>query len=318
MGSTPVAVLGSSAKSIPLVGLGTAEYPFGESDIKRSVLDAIEVGYRHLDTASVYKSEKPVGDAVAESVRRGLIKSRDELFITSKLWCSDAHPDLVVPALRKTLQNLGMEYVDLYLVHFPATLKVGALRFPFEEEDLLPTFDMRSIWEAMEECHHLGLAKSIGISNFSCNKIETLLSTARMLPAVNQVEVNPVWQQKKLRDFCKAKGIHVTAYCPLGAKGTLWGGSQVMDNNVLKEIAARKGKTVAQVCLRWLHQQGVSVVPKSFNKGRMKENLEIFDWELTPGELEKINHIPQQRVFSGLPFVSDKGPYKSLDDFWDE
>ncbi|RVW60325.1 NADPH-dependent codeinone reductase 1-2 [Vitis vinifera] len=140
--------------------------------MKESILHAIKLGYRHIDAASVYNSEQPLGEAITEALGLGLIKSREELFVTSKLWCSDAHPHLVLPALSKTLKlislptfqwNLGLEYLDLYLVHFP------------------------SVWEAMEVCHSLGLAKSIGVSNFSCKKLQDLLATAKIPPAVNQV-----------------------------------------------------------------------------------------------------------------------------------
>ncbi|XP_057966268.1 deoxymugineic acid synthase 1-A-like isoform X2 [Malania oleifera] len=246
-GGIPAAHLlsSSAAKPIPRIGFGTAEFPFSASDVKQSVLQAIESGYRHFDTAALYLSEKPLGDAVVEALRLGLIQSRDDLFITSKLWCTDAHCDRVLPALRKTLQNLGMEYVDLYLIHWPVSLKPGEQELPVKKEDLLP-MDLRSVWAAMEECQELGIAKSIGVSNFTCKKLQELLSVARIPPAVNQVEMNPVWQQKKLREYCGDKGIHITAYSPLGAKGTPWGSSQVMDCQVLTEIAENKGKTFAQ------------------------------------------------------------------------
>ncbi|RVW60327.1 NADPH-dependent codeinone reductase 1-2 [Vitis vinifera] len=129
-----------------------------EETMKESILHAIKLGYRHIDAAAIYNSEPPVGEAIAEALGLGLIKSRAELFITSKLWCTDAHPDLVLPALRRTLKNLGLEYLDLYLIHFPVSLKPGSCEVPFEEKDLLP-LDFKSVWEAMEECQSLGLSK---------------------------------------------------------------------------------------------------------------------------------------------------------------
>ncbi|KAF8398864.1 hypothetical protein HHK36_014728 [Tetracentron sinense] len=313
MGNIPEMPLGSGVRAIPLVGMGTAVFPFVASEtMKSSILHAIELGYRHYDTAALYQSEKPLGEAI----RLGSIKSRDDLFITSKLWCTDAHGDLVLPALRQTLQNLQLEYLDLYLIHLPVSLKPGECVVPFKKEDILP-MDFKSVWEAMEECQKLGLTKSIGVSNFSCKKLEKLLAVAKIPPAVNQVEMNPLWQQKKLREFCKEKGIHITAYSPLGAKGAPWGTNQVMECEVLKEIAKARGKTVAQVCLRWVYEQGVSVVVKSFSKERLKENLEIFDWTLSQEELQKIAVIPQFRGSLALEIVSDEGPYKSLDELWD-
>ncbi|KAI8021826.1 Non-functional NADPH-dependent codeinone reductase 2 [Camellia lanceoleosa] len=321
MKSTPDMSLCSSTttdhKQIPLLGFGTAVYPFVSSEtMKQSILQAIKFGYRHFDSAALYRSEQPLGEAIADAIRLGFIQSRQDLFITSKLWCSDAHRDHVLPAIQKSLKNLGLEYLDLYLVHWPVSSKPGKYELPVNKQELLP-LDFKSVWEAMEECHSLGLTKSIGVSNFSCKKLQLLLSTAKIPPAVNQVEMNPLWQQMKLRDFCEKNGIHVTAYSPLGAKGTLWGSNQVMECEVLKQIAKARGKSVAQVCLRWVYEQGVSVLVKSFNEERIKENLHIFDWELSAQDSEMINQIPQRKGFPGVEFISDVGPYKSLQDLWD-
>ncbi|KAG8634836.1 hypothetical protein MANES_17G090400v8 [Manihot esculenta] len=248
MASIPLASLASTGQKIPLIGLGTAEFPFGEDEatVKQSVLHAIEVGYRHFDTAALYQSEKPLGDAIAEALQRGLIKSRDELFVTSKLFSSNCHSHLVLPALQQTLKNLGLEYLDLYLIHVPVSLKPGA-QLPFAPGDIL-VMDFEGVWKAMEECQNLGLTKSIGVSNFTCKKIEKLLATARIPPAVNQVEMNVFWQQKQLRKLCEEKGIHITAYSALGSKGTPWElNSRPIDCDALKEIASGREKTVAQV-----------------------------------------------------------------------
>lgn len=313
----PETQLNTSGKAIPLLGFGTAEFPFGSSDsVKEHLLHAIKFGYRHFDSAALYLSEQALGEAVAGALELGLVSSREELFITTKLLCSDAHGDRVVPALQRSLKILGLEHVDLYLVHFPVSSKPGECEIP-AKEDLLP-FDYEGVWKAMEECRKLGLAESIGVSNFSCKKLEKLLSIAEIPPAVNQVEMNPLWQQQKLRQFCKEKGIHITAYSPLGAKGTLWGTNRVMESEVLQEIAKAKGKTLAQVCLRWAYEQGVSVLVKSFNVERMKENLDIFDWSLGLEELNKISQIPQKKGFVGLEVVSPDGPYKSPEEIWDE
>ncbi|GMJ04516.1 hypothetical protein like AT1G59960 [Hibiscus trionum] len=315
--SIPSFPLGSTR--IPLLGFGTAEFPFGATSndaLKHTIIQAIRLGYRHFDTATIYQTEQPLGEAVADALRLGLIKSRDELFITSKLWCTDAHRDRVVSALRKTLQNMKLEYLDLYLIHWPLSLKPGKYEFPFQEEDIVPT-DLSSVWEGMEECKNLGLTKSIGVSNLSCKKLHTILSTAKIPPSVNQVEMNPMWQQKKLRDLCKEKGILVEAYSPLGGRGTAWGTDRVMESGVLKEIAQAKGKSLAQVCLRWAYQQGVCVIVKSFNKERMKQNLDIFDWELSDDDLHKISQLPQCKGYAAQHFLSDNGPYRSLQEFWD-
>eukprot|EP00262_Sarcandra_glabra_P014595 TRINITY_DN4294_c0_g1_i4.p1 TRINITY_DN4294_c0_g1~~TRINITY_DN4294_c0_g1_i4.p1 ORF type:complete len:321 (-),score=48.80 TRINITY_DN4294_c0_g1_i4:225-1187(-) len=313
----PEASLSSGCRSMPLIGMGTAAYPFkATNSMKSAILHAIELGYRHFDTAAIYQSEQSLGEAIAEALHVGIIKSRKELFITSKLWCSDGHRDLVVPAIQKTLRNLQLEYLDLYLIHFPVSMKPGMHEVPFVKEDILP-MDFKSVWEAMEDCQRLGLTKSIGVSNFSCKKLADLLAVATIPPAVNQVEMNPLWQQRKLREFCREKGIHVSGYSPLGGQGAIWGTKAVMECVVLKEIAEAKGKTLAQVALRWAYEQGVSVLVKSFNKERMKENLEIWDWALSDEEKEKISQIPQCKGFPGDGFVSVNGPYKSTVDLWD-
>ncbi|XP_044488135.1 non-functional NADPH-dependent codeinone reductase 2-like isoform X3 [Mangifera indica] len=247
MVNVPVATLPSNGKTIPLVGFGTAEYPFNSTgSVKESTLHAIKLGYRHFDTAALYLCEQAFGEAIAEALHLGLIKSRNELFITSKLWLSNAHAHLVIPALQTTLKNLGLEYLDLYLIHYPLSLRPGSdSSLLLKKEDIMK-MDFESVWGAMEECQKLGLTKSIGVSNFSCKKLEELLAIAKIPPAVNQVELNPVWRQKKLRKFCEEKGIHITAYSPLGAKGAVWGTNRVMDSEVLQEIAKARGKSVAQ------------------------------------------------------------------------
>ncbi|KAL0355000.1 UNVERIFIED_CONTAM: Deoxymugineic acid synthase 1 [Sesamum radiatum] len=169
----------------------------------------------------------------------------------------------------------------------------------------------------MEECCRLGLAKSIGVSNYSCAKLSTLLQNATILPAVNRVELNVAWQQQKLIEFCKDKGIHVCAFSPLGAYGFHWGTNAVMDSPILKDIATAKDKTVAQVALRWVREQGAFPIVRSLNKERMRQNLQIFDWELTDEEVRRIRQIPQQRACTWKEVVSPDGQYKSLEELWD-
>ncbi|KAF6159838.1 hypothetical protein GIB67_032922 [Kingdonia uniflora] len=307
----------NSGFPMPILGMGAAAYPLVEPEtVKLAVVRAIEYGYRHFDTSPVYQTELPIGDAIIEAIQLGLIKSRDELFITSKLWCSDAHGDRVIPALQNSLQDLQLGYLDLYLIHWPISSKAGERDFPVPKEKLLP-MDFKSVWEAMEECYRLGLTKSIGVSNFSCKKLENLVATAKIPPAVNQVQMNPLWQQKRLIEFCKTKGIVVTAYSPLGAKGTFWGSNKIMESEILEEIAKAKGKTVAQVCLRWVYEQGVSLLVKSFNEERMKENLEIFDWKLSEEDSKQFSKIPQYRGVINDLFVSENGPFKSEEELWD-
>ncbi|KAM3381487.1 protein REDOX 2-like [Capsicum galapagoense] len=307
----PEIVLNSGYK-MPVLGMGTATYPIPRTDEFTSILvDAIETGYRHFDTAALYDSEEALGRAVAEAIERGIIKSRQEVFITSKLWCNDAHPQLVLPALKSTLGKLGLDFADLYLIHWPIRMKPGPVDFfNFKKEDVVP-FDMKGVWKAMEECCNLGLAKSIGVSNFSCTKLSQLLQIATTPPAVNQVEMNVAWQQQKLLEFCKEKGVHVSAYSPLGSNGASW------NSPIINDIATSKQKTIPQVALRWIYEQGASVIVKSFNKERMKQNLEVFDWELSTEDKIRIRDIPQRKGYNGEMFIHPNGPYKSVDEIWD-
>ncbi|KAH7570800.1 hypothetical protein JRO89_XS05G0192700 [Xanthoceras sorbifolium] len=277
---------------MPVIGMGTASSnEVGAETTKAAIVDAIKAGYRHFDTALIYGSEQPVGQAIAEALHTGVIKSRDELFITSKLWCTFADKHLVLPAIKMSLRfrNLQLDYLDLFLIHWPLKLSQEISQIPVPKEHIFP-IDIKSVWEAMEETQVLGLTKAVGVCNFSSKRLGEILSFAKIPPAINQVEMNPLWQQKALRAFCKSKNIVVMAYSPLGK-----GGNQILDCDLLKEIAQSKEKTTAQVALRWVYEQGVSLVTKSFNKDRMKENLDIFDWSLSKEELNKIDQLPQRK-----------------------
>ncbi|KAI3965404.1 hypothetical protein MKX01_042885 [Papaver californicum] len=319
MGSNGVPMITlSSGIRMPVLGMGTVEtLDEGTEREKLAFLKTIEVGYRHFDTAAGYFTEESLGDAIAEALQLGLIKSRDELFITSKLWCTDAHGDLVLPTLQNSPRNLQLEYLDLYLIHFPVSLKPGKIILEIPKDHMLP-MDYKSVWADMEECRTLGFTKAIGVSNFSCKKLQELMATANSPPVVNEVEMSPTFQQKNLREYCKANNIMITAYSVLGAIGTSWGTTAVMDSKVLHQIAVARGKSVAQVAMRWVYQQGVCLVVKSFNEERMKENLKIFDWELTTEDMEKISEIPQSRTLSADFLLSPTGPFKTEEEFWDE
>ncbi|CAN6555345.1 unnamed protein product [Malus baccata var. baccata] len=297
----PEVVLASSIgpRSMPAIGFGTAANKFEPHVLKTAVVETL-------------------GEAIQEALGLGLVASRDQVFVTSKLWITDAHPHLVIPALHKSLQNLQLKYLDLYLIHWPISAKPGTLVYPLNAGDLMP-MDFKAVWAAMEECQRLGLTKSIGLSNFSTKKIENILSFATIPPSVNQVEMNPLWQQKKLRDFCKTNGIIVTAFSPLGGIGSCWGSNHVFESKVLQEIAKERGKTIAQVCIRWVYQAGATLAVKSYNKERLKQNVDIFDWKLSETDIEKISQIPQRKMMLREDMVSVNGPspYKSLEDLWD-
>ncbi|KAK9091345.1 hypothetical protein Sjap_024522 [Stephania japonica] len=305
----------NSGQVMPLMAFGSSTYPAQPVErLKNAILDAVEIGYRHIDTATMYLTEEGIGAGIKAVLERGLVKNREELFVTTKLWCDDAHPDLVLPAIKESLRKLGLEYVDMYLIHAPVTLAPHITYGAWKKGDLLP-LDIKSVWAAMEEVQKLGLAKSIGVSNFTCKKLTELLAHAKIIPAVNQVEMHPAMRQKNLREFCNKKGIHVSAFSTLGGKE--WGFDVVLGNEQLKEIAQNKKKSVAQIALRWVYEQGVSVIVKSLNKGRLTENVDIFDWKLSEEELEKIESIPQFRTSEFKDFVFEGSPFNTVEEFWD-
>ncbi|KAI3696153.1 hypothetical protein L1987_79163 [Smallanthus sonchifolius] len=282
--------------------MGTATGSGRSDEVKAAVVEAIKVGYRHFDTAAFYGTEKAVGEAIVEALRAGFLKSRGEVFITTKLWCNSNERHLVLPALKKSLRNLGLEYVDLYLIHWPLKINHQHIKIPVPTE-YVTAINIKAVWEAMEECQNLGLTKSIGVSNFTSQKIQEIVSFAKIPPVVNQVEMNPLWQQKQLNEFCKENHILLTAYSPLASTGNSWGNNSVIGCDVLQDIAKSRGKTTAQISLRWLYEQGVSFVVKSFNKERMMQNVDIFDWALTQEDLNKISQIPQRKLVYLLGFV---------------
>lgn len=259
---------------IPLIGFGT--YKCTDQEGIQSVKNAIDKGYRLFDTAAIYGNE----EAVAKGIEASGI-AREQLYITTKLWRTHLNYEEAKAEFNKSLEKLKLDYIDLYLIHWPANTK---------NYDNWQHANAES-WRAMEELQAEGKIKSIGVSNFFQEHLEALFTTAKVIPAVNQIEFHPGYWQQELTDYCKAKNITVESWSPL-ARG------KVFDNQVLKDIANQHNKSVSQICLRWVIQHNVIIIPKSTSPNRMEENLDLFDFELSQSDMEMINTLPKMG-FSG-------------------
>ncbi|KAJ6645319.1 Aldo-keto reductase family 1 member B10 [Pseudolycoriella hygida] len=280
-------VLLNNGENMPIIGLGTWNSPPGE--VTQAVCDAIDAGYRSIDCAHVYENEHEIGDALSAKIKEGVV-TRKEMFITSKLWNTFHRPDLVRGALETTLKNLQISYLDLYLIHWPFALKEGGDLLPQDEQGnpLYSYADFVDTWKEMEKAVDDGLTKSIGISNFNKQQTQKILSHCRIPPAVQQIECHPYLTQRKLSEFCKSKGITVTAYSPLGSPKRPW---VTADDVVLLEdpkiiaLTTKYKKNAAQILIRYQIQRGHVVIPKSVTKSRIISNFDVFDFSLTDDDV---------------------------------
>eukprot|EP00727_Mastigamoeba_balamuthi_P014464 m51a1_g9642 putative aldo keto diketogulonate reductase (311) ;mRNA; f:1164413-1165498 len=275
----------NDGRFIPLVGFGTGIAPH---ESRTAVTAAIRAGYRHIDCAAIYGNEKEVGEGIGDAISSGVVR-REDLWVTSKVWVTELHEQDVAAACRKTLGDLGLSYLDLYLIHFPAPIKRGAT-LPIKKEDL-DDVPIAETWRAMERLVDEGLVRSIGVANFTTPYLRDLLAVARIRPAVDQVEAHVLLQQPKLREFARKEGIHLTSHRSLGSPGSIFRPEAIpnlLELPEVKAVAARVGSTPAQVLLKWALQSGFSVIPKTVSPARMAENFRAVDVQMSEEDMAEL------------------------------
>ncbi len=306
---TPQLVLPGGAR-MPAIGLGSC-HPTA-ADVTAVVRTALALGYRHIDCASLYGNQQEIGTAIRRSIAAGVLR-RDQLWITSKLW-NDCHdPRHVRPALERTLRDLQVDHLDLYLIHWPAVHRPG-VTLPSGPQDLIPleAMPLADTWGAMEALVEAGLVRQIGVSNLTAPKLAALLAHARLPPALNQVERHPYLQQWELLQFCRDRGVQVTAYAPLGSPAPGDGTDSLLQDPVLTSIAEAHGVSAARVLLAWGLACGTAVIPKSVHPERLADNLAAADLTLSAVDMEQLAALERgQRLFDGGFLQFPGGPYSA-------
>ncbi|WP_236975896.1 aldo/keto reductase [Membranihabitans maritimus] len=304
---------------MPVIGLGTWKSQPGQ--VFNAVKYAVSAGYRHIDCAAIYGNEKEIGEAISELIRDGVV-GREELWITSKLWNDSHRNDQVEDALKNTLVDLQLDYLDLYLIHWPVAIKNG-IGFPKSGADFisLKEIPLEETWSAMLKMRDMGIIKHAGVSNFNSKKINHLISVTGAVPEVNQIELHPYLQQTELVDFCKEKNVHVTAYSPLGSADRPTANRDqrpiLLENQVVVDIASHKGVSPAQILIAFAVQRGISVIPKSVTPSRIKQNFEAKDITLSPSEMEALYGMDEgMRYIDGTTWTIERSP-NTLESLWE-
>ena len=305
--------------TLPMIGLGT--WKSAPGDVYEAVNYALDTGYRHLDCASIYGNEAEVGRALSESFEEGVV-ARDDVWVTSKLW-NDAHrPEHVRPALEETLEDLQIDTLDLYLMHWPIALKRGT-GMPESPDDFLSLDEvpLSETWAAMEELVDEGLVRHIGVSNFNIPNLQHLFDVADHAPEMNQVELHPYLQQRDLLDFCREHDLPVTAYSPLGSKDRPEGMKAedeplLLEDPTINEIADRHDASPGQVLISWALHRDTVVIPKSVTPSHIDENLAAADLSLTDDNMDAIAELDRNRRYVRGEFWAMEGSPYTMDDIW--
>lgn len=299
---------------MPILGLGT--FRSEPNEVYNAVLSAIKIGYRHIDCAAAYGNEKEVGNAIAEAIKQGLV-TRNDLWVTSKLWNASHGEENVIPALHQTLEDLQLEYLDLYLIHWPVALKKGT-EMPEKASDFIPLSEvpLTNTWKGMEAALEQGLTKHIGVSNFNENQLKEIMATAVHQPEMNQVEMHPFLQQEALQSFCVQNDILLTAYAPLGSLVDENSTLRLLENDTIKNIVNARHMSPAQVALAYTMQRGIAVIPKSINEARLLQNLETLNHTLTEEDMALLKDLDKgHRFIDGKFWEVENGPY-TADSIW--